>query len=203
MNIEQTRQVLTYIWSTHPSAPKLEGDGKTATIASYFRILYKYSIEDVLEAVDRVCRESAAFIPSAYEIEAKCTRHVDVEYYLPDEYHKVSQRLEDAERRRFAYEPAYYHAFKQRAELLGGQIFSFMSDDEKSELAAKVAPFDAVIEKYSDLDDECRQLRARKEELYNHASWEAYDAYDRTQAQLAHNDLCALGYERLALEGIV
>ena len=65
MNIEQTRQVLTYIWSTHPCAPKLEGDGKTATIASYFRILYKYSIEDVLEAVDRVCRESAAFIPSA------------------------------------------------------------------------------------------------------------------------------------------
>ena len=27
------------------------------------------------------------------------------------------------------------------------------------------------------------------------------NAYDRTQAQLAHNDLCSLGYERLALEG--
>lgn len=203
MNIEQTRQVMAYLWATHPSAPKYGDDDKARTIASYFRVLYKFDINDVLEAVDRVCRESSTFIPSAYEIEAKCTRHVDVEYYLPDEYHKVSQRLEDAERRRFAYEPAYYRAFKQRAELLGGQILSLMSDDEKSELAAKVAPFDTVIEKYSDLDDECRQLRARKEELYNHASWEAYDAYDRTQAQLAHNDLCALGYERLALEGIV
>lgn len=201
MNIEQTRQVLTYIWSTHPSAPKLEGDGKTATIASYFRILYKYSIEDVLEAVDRVCRESVTFIPSAYEIEAKCTRHVDVSAYLSMEYEMVSERLEEAEAQRLAYEPEYDRAFKQRAELLGGQIFSFMSDDEKSELAAKVAPFDAVMAKYSDLLDECRQLRARKEELYSRASWEAYDTYDRTQAQLAHKDLCSLGYERLALEG--
>ena len=148
-----------------------------------------------------MCRESATFIPSAYEIEAKCTKHVDVGPYLTDEYRTVSQRLADAEERRLAYEPAYDRAFKQRAELLGGQIFSFMSDDEKSELAAKVAPFDAVMAKYSDLLDECRQLRARKEELYNRASWEASDAYDRTQAQLAHNDLCALGYERLALEG--
>lgn len=201
MNIAQTRQVMAYLWATHPSAPKYIDDDKARTIASYFRVLYKYSIEDVLEAVDRVCRESATFIPSAYEIEAKCTRHVDVEYYLPDEYHKVLQRLEDAEKRRFAYEPAYDRAFKQRSELLGSQIYSFMSDDEKAELAAKVAPFEAVMAKYSDLLDECRQLRARKEELYNRASWEACDAYDRAQAQLAHNDLCSLGYERLALEG--
>jgi hypothetical protein len=68
-------------------------------------------------------------------------------------------------------------------------------------LAAKVAPFDEVIEQYYDMGSECRQLKARKEELYNRASWEAYDAYDRAQAQMAHNDLCALGYERLALEG--
>ena len=70
MNIAQTRQVMAYLWATHPSAPKYTDDDKARTIASYFRILYKFDINDVLEAVDRVCRESATFIPSAYEIEA-------------------------------------------------------------------------------------------------------------------------------------
>lgn len=201
MNIAQTRQVLTYIWSTHPSAPKLEGDGKTAIIASYFRILYRFDINDVLEAVDRVCRESVTFIPSAYEIEAKCTKHVDVGPYLTDEYCTVSQRLADAEVQRLAYEPDYDRAFKQRSELLCGQIYSLMSDSQKAELAAKVAPFEAVMAKYRDLLEECERLKDRKDELYHRASWEAYDEYDRAQAQLAHNDLCSLGYERLALEG--
>lgn len=201
MNIAQTRQVLTYIWSTHPSAPKLEGDGKTATIASYFRILYKYSIEDVLEAVDHVCRESATFIPSAYEIEAKCTRHVDVEAYLSREYEMISERLEEAEAQRLAYEPEYDRAFKARADLLNGQIFSFMSDEQKAELAAQIAPFETIIDKYHELSAESQRLRDRKDELYHRAEWEAYDAYDRTQSQLAHKDLCSLGYERLALEG--
>lgn len=201
MNISQTQQVLSYIWSTHPSAPKYSDEGKTRIIASYFRILYKYSIDDVLEAVDRVCRESSTFIPSAYEIEAKCTKHVDIEAYLSSEYELVLERLEKAEARRREFEPLYYSAFKQRSELLGNKIYSFMSDDEKAALATKVAPFEAVIAKYIDLLDECQQLKARKEELYNRASWEACDAYDRAQAQMAHNDLCALGYERLALEG--
>ena len=201
MNIAQTQQVLSYIWSTHPSAPKYSDEGKTRIIASYFRILYKYSIDDVLEAVDRVCRESATFIPSAYEIEAKCTKHVDIEAYLSSEYELVLERLEKAEARRREFEPLYDSAFKQRSELLGNKIYSFMSDDEKAALATKVAPFEAVIAKYSDLLDECQQLKARKEELYNRASWEACDAYDRAQAQMAHNDLCSLGYERLALGG--
>lgn len=201
MNIAQTQQVLSYIWSTHPSAPKYSDEGKTRIIASYFRILYKYSIDDVLEAVDRVCRESSTFIPSAYEIEAKCTKHVDIEAYLSSEYELVLERLEKAEARRREFEPLYDSAFKQRSELLGNKIYSFMSDDEKAALATKVAPFEAVIAKYSDLLDECQQLKARKEELYNRASWEACDAYDRAQAQMAHNDLCSLGYERLALGG--
>lgn len=201
MNIAQTRQVLTYLWATHPSAGKLDDDSKTAIIASYFRILYRFDINDVLEAVDRVCRESVTFIPSAYVIEAKCTKHVDVGPYLTDEYRTVSQRLADAEAQRLAYEPEYDRAFKQRSELLGNQIFSLMSDEQKAELAAKVAPFEAVMAKYSDLMDECRQLKDRMDELYHRASWEAYDAYDRAQSQMAHKDLCSLGYERLALEG--
>lgn len=195
MNIAQTRQVMAYLWATHPSAPKYTDDDKARTIASYFRVLHRYSIEDVLEAVDRVCRESPTFIPSAYEIEAKCTRHVDIEAYLSSEYVLVLERLEKAEARRREFEPLFESAFKQRSNLLGSL------DAEKAELAAKVAPFDEVIEQYHDMIDECRHLKARKEELYTRASLAANDDYDRAQAQLAHKDLCALGYERLALDG--
>lgn len=197
MNIAQTRQVMAYLWATHPSAPKYNDDDKARTIASYFRILYKFDINDVLEAVDSVCRESATFIPSAYEIEAKCTRRVDIEAYLSREYELVLERLEKAEARRREFKQIYDSAFKQRSNLLSGVIF----ESEKAELSEKIAPFDEVIEQYYDMIEECRHLKARKEELYNRASWEAYDAYDRAQVQLAHKDLCSLGYERLALEG--
>ena len=201
MNIAQTRHVMAYIWATHPSAPKYTDDDKVRTVASYFRVLYKYAIDDVMEAVDRFCHESPTFIPSAYEIEAKCHKRVDVERYLSDEYRDVERRLEDAEARRLAFVPEYDRAFKERADLFLGKIVELMTDEQKSELAAKAAPLDAVIERYYDLSEECRQIKARKDELYNRASWEAYDAYDRAQAQLAHNDLCSLGFERLALEG--
>lgn len=198
MNIAQTRQVLTYLWATHPSAGKLDEDSKTAIIASYFRILYRFDINDVLEAVDRVCRESVTFIPSAYEIEKRCTKNVDVSAYLSREYEMVSERLEESEAQRLAYEPEYDRAFKQRTELLSGQIFSFMSDEQKDELAAKTAPLEAAMDKYYELSAECQRLKDRRDELYYRAEWEAYDAYDRAQAQMAHKDLCSLGYERLA-----
>lgn len=201
MNIAQTQQVLSYIWSTHPSAPKYSDEGKTRIIASYFRVLYKYAVEDVLEAVDRVCHESPTFIPSAYEIEKRCEKRVDVERYLTDEYHGMAKKIDDAEQRRRAMELEYDTAFKARSELLSDVIWNLLEDDRKAELEAKLAPLNETINKYLELSDECRQLMARKEELYNRASWEAYDAYDRAQSQLAHNDLCSLGYERLALEG--
>ena len=202
MNIAHTRQVLTYIWATHPSSGKLDDDSKTAIIASYFRILYKYDIQDVLEAVDQVCRASATFIPSAYEIEAKCTKHVDVEAYLSREYEMVSERLEEAESRKREFELQYESAFAQRAQLLdGGVMLDLMSDDRRAQLENALAPLEATISQYYDMCEECRQLAARRDELYNRASWEAYDAYDRAQTQMAHKDLCSLGYERLALEG--
>ena len=130
MNIQQTQQVLSYIWSTHPSAPKYSEDGKMRTVAAYFRVLYQYSAEDVLEAVDRICRESPTFIPSAYEIEAKCTRHVDIEAYLSSEYELVLDRLEKAEARQREFEPLYDSAFRQRSNLLGVDIFNLMSDEK-------------------------------------------------------------------------
>ena len=200
MNISQTQQVLSYIWSTHPSAPKYSDDGKTRIIASYFRVLYKYSIDDVLDAVDRVCHESPTFIPSAYEIEKQCHKTVDVDMFLPPEFSGLAEEISHAERRMLEAEPSYNEAFRERSRLLGGVIWDFLSDERKTEMDAKVAPLNEAIENYHRLLDEFRRLKDRERELFNRAERAAYDDYDKTQTTLARNDLCQLGYGRLALE---
>ncbi|MBQ9396012.1 MAG: hypothetical protein IJU23_10960 [Proteobacteria bacterium] len=206
MNITQTRQVLSYIWSTHPSAPKYTGEDKVRTVAAYFRVLYQYSVEDVMEAVDRICRESPTFIPSAYEIEKRCTKHINVEAYLPREYEVLGDRLEDAEEKRLALKDDYQAAFCARTEIMREYGSKEFLDEAKQaarreEYREKCAPHEAVIEQYSEISDECGRLKARRDELLSRATWAAQDAYDKQQTQLAHKDLCSLGYDRLALEG--
>ncbi len=201
MNIAQTRQVMAYIWATHPSAPKYTDDDKVRTVASYFRVLYKYAIDDVMDAVDRFCHESPTFIPSAYEIEARCEKHVDISQFLPTEYFGLDRQLEVANAKRQAFEPQYDQAFKRRAEILNGVVYSMLPKNQREELDSQLAPLEVVICQYHTLCDECWQLKGHMEEIYRRATQDAFDAYDHTQAQLAHNDLCSLGFERLALEG--
>ena len=179
MNIAQTRQVMSYLWATHPGAPKYTDDDKARTIASYFRVLYKYSIEDVLDAVDRVCRKSATFIPSAYEIEAACHKRPNVAPFLPREYHEL-----DAQYKEFEF--CYY----QDLILARSKLELADTDAEKAECQRQ---FDGIRARM--------EIDERMHEIYNTALARATEAYDRAQAQLAHKDLCSLGYERLALEG--
>ena len=179
MNIAQTRQVMAYLWATHPSAPKYTDEDKARTIASYFRVLYKYAIEDVLDAVDRVCKKSPSFIPSAYEIETACYKSPNVEPFLPQEYHELDAQYKEFE---FCHYPDLILA-RSKLELAE-------TDDEKAECQRQ---FDGIRTRM--------EIEERMHEIYNTALARATEAYDRAQAQLAHNDLCSLGYERLALEG--
>lgn len=179
MNIEQTRQVMSYIWATHPSAPKYTDNDKVRTIASYFRVLYGYSLEDVLDAVDRVCKQSPSFIPSAYEIEAACHKSADVDAFLPKEYHEL-----DAQYKEYAY--CYYQdLILARNEI---ELATTYADRDKAQ-----ARFDGIKARMA--------IEEKMNELYKQASYDAEEAYDRAQAQLAHNDLCSLGYKRLAMIG--
>ena len=205
MNIAQTRQVMAYIWATHPSAPKYTDDDKARTVASYFRVLCKYSVDDVMAAVDIICRESPTFIPSAYEIEKKCTKTVKVDAFLPREYYEVMDRLDDADNRRAILCAEYEAAFRERDKIMREYASVSFADETRQnerleEYRQKCAPFETVIDRYCEMSAECRHLKERLNELYYRATWAAQDAYDREQSQLAHNDLCALGYERLALE---
>ena len=201
MNIAQTKQILSYIWSTHPSAPKYSDEGKTRIIASYFRVLYKYSVNDVLAAIDAVCADKPTFIPSAYEIEAKCEKSVYVDAYLPRKYHELAKSLHHHEQIRAALEPKYAEAFAARARILHDTIFALLDDEQREALRAQIEPYEIIISEYTDAAESCRDLKKQMEDLYIQATWKAYDDYDREQAQLAQHDLTAIDNRMNALEG--
>lgn len=199
MNIAQTRQVMAYIWSTHPSAPKYSNDDKVRTVAAYFRVLYKYALSDVLAAVDAVCLENPTFTPSAYEIEAKCEKRVNVDYYLPEQYHTLGRMIHDMEQIRDSKEAKYLEAFDERARILDGVTLSMLCDAEKEQVRAQLEPLEQTINEFINILTGLEELKRGREDLYIQATWKAYEDYDRKQAQLAQNDLTAI--ENRALGG--
>lgn len=93
MNINECRQCLSYIYSTHPNAPTLTKEDKTRMVAAYFRVLYKYTLNDVLSAIDRFCQDKPSYIPTAYEIESRVVKTLDIERFLPAEYWQLDKEL--------------------------------------------------------------------------------------------------------------
>ena len=179
MNIEQTRQIMSYLWATHPNAPKYTNDDKVRTIAAYFRVLYRYDLNDVLDAVDRICRESPTFIPSAYEIEKACRKTFNSDTYLPPEYYDLDAQY--AEFRLCTYD-----------DIIAArcQMESAQTDDERNAARARL---DGIARR--------REIESQMRKLRDDAEWHAERDYDRAQEAAASSDLRALGYTRLALEG--
>lgn len=179
MNLSQTRQVLSYLWTTHPSAPKLTDDDKMRSVASYFRVLYRFAIDDVLDAVDKACRKSPSFVPSAYEIEAECAKNPNVEPYLPREYYELDEQFKE-------YACCYY----QDLYLAQSQRDLAETDEEREKCQKRVDGIRARMD-----------IEVRMHDIYDRALSKAINDYDRQQADNASHDLRMLGYERLALEG--
>lgn len=82
MNIRQTAQILAYIASTHPNYPRYTDEDKQRVVMAYFRLLWPYSITDVMEAVDKASRKSRPYPPGAYDIEAEITPHYETDKYI-------------------------------------------------------------------------------------------------------------------------
>lgn len=201
MNISQTRQILAYLWASHPGAPRYTDDDKMRTIAAFFRVLYGFSVDDVLKAVDAVCGDKPTYIPSAYEVLAKCKKSIDVDAYLPHEYHDLSKALHIEEKHRDLLYPDYQKALKERGDVLGQYIISLLSEEQKTALNATIKPYDDIIEEYMDSLSLCRELRKKMEDLYISATWTAHEDYDTREARLAHKDLKEISDDLKALEG--
>lgn len=99
MTIDETKKVLSFLYSCFPSAPRLARDDKDRMILSFFRVLYKYAQRDVINAIIDTCKKSKGFIPSVYDIAKNIVITPAVDYsdvyqtererYLDDKYDYV------------------------------------------------------------------------------------------------------------------
>lgn len=95
MNLAQTCQVLSYLAATHPNFPKYTPEDKQRVAVSYFRILYRFSLPDVLDAVDAACRRARPFLPCVYDIEHEVAPTLHYEKYLTAEYYDLERELNE------------------------------------------------------------------------------------------------------------
>lgn len=172
MNIDQTRQVLSYLWATHPNAPKLTANDKTRTIAAFFRVLYKFTQSDVLNAVDKACERAPSYIPSAYEIAGVCVKTCDTDQFLPDEYKALAKENEGN----------FYREYELRNAL--NALKQARSEDERAACEEKYNTISAWIDR-----DE------RMSELFRRAAEAAEKYYDASCMSEARADLCNLRLE--------
>ena len=108
MDINETKQALSYIYSTHLNAPKLSADDKKRVVMSYFRVLYKYSLHDVLCGIDKASGTDKGFVPTPYDIEKCIDISINPDLFLPDEYFTLDS--ECAEYKGVSLPALYYQA---------------------------------------------------------------------------------------------
>ena len=170
MNINETRHALSYLYSTHPHAPTLNPGDKTRMVYAFFRVLYKYSLNDVIDGIDRACEKSTQFIPSAYEIERNVEKSIDITQFLPEEYNEIIEKLGN-----YRYENLYDRLYKvvRKARAV---------DDETEK---KRLEYEAEkIQSFIDLNERANSMMI--------AESKALTDYDNMQTTIAAGDLIQL-----------
>lgn len=93
MNLRETQQILTMLWSLYPNAPKLSKDDKSVMAMAWLAIFYEYNREDVWHAVKRCITDEPRFVPTAPEILKRCEKTLNISQYLPQEYWELMQQV--------------------------------------------------------------------------------------------------------------
>lgn len=78
MKLQDAATLVAFLWGTHPNAPRQTQDERDNTIAAYFYALWDYSIQDAMAGAHAACIERPGFVPTAYEIRAKCVKTYDM-----------------------------------------------------------------------------------------------------------------------------
>ncbi len=178
MNIEDTRNFLTMLWSLFPNAPKSSPDEKRATVAAWFCVLHEYTISDAWNAAQEVLREKPTFIPTAFEILNRCRKTVNPEDFVCSEY-------KDLESKYIGSTKIYQNRNNYDYELsclyreLDGE-----TDDEK------IAVLNTRIRQNIDQ----RFIERRLLELYHEAHITAEAMYDQREKARYSADFKSLGF---------
>lgn len=94
MNLRETKQLLTMLWSMYPNAPKLSKEDKEIMAMAWLTCLYEYSLEDVWKAVKKCVEREPRFIPTAPEVQKRTEKDYKVEKYLTQEYEDLNRLID-------------------------------------------------------------------------------------------------------------
>lgn len=94
MNLRETQQLLTMLWSMYPNAPKLSREDKEVMAVAWLGLMYEFSLEDVWKAVRQCFEHEPRFIPTAPEVLKRCSKDYKIERYLPPEYEKLCGKVD-------------------------------------------------------------------------------------------------------------
>jgi hypothetical protein len=211
MNISQTQDLLSWLWSKFPNGKTLSADDKRSTVVAYFDELWQYSLEDVIAAARKALSAQPHFVPSAPEIAHYCTKTIDYQKYLPREYAQLEKALADVESRINAFQfyqtdEAVLHEFNMHVCCYPGNLTPELQK-ERDELQAKrdaeFSKSEASFAENDRLRAACDVISNQMAEMMSQAYDKACRAYTDTQRKLAIPDLKKLGIpqSQLALEG--
>lgn len=161
MNLRETKQLLTMLWSMYPNAPKLSRDDKEVMAMAWVGLMYEFALEDVWKAVKQCFEREPRYIPTAPEVLSKCTKDYKTERFLPKEYEELEETIDRSWAATVNRESIYKQLSQKDVESL---------DDEQKSLYNKV-----VKERETD-----RRLDKMWDEAYNTARV-AYEQAERAK----------------------
>ena len=145
MTISDTKKVLAFLYSCYPAAPSLAREDKDRMILSFFRVLYKYRTDDVLNAIVECCKDSPKYIPSVFSIESK------IKISTPDNID-----LLESEREKYLYR-------KFRFINVFGEIKTCEDSEKRAEMIEFLSIFPAI-------QTHIKQAQASAEQAYYDAN---------------------------------
>lgn len=178
MNLRETQQLLTMLWSMYPNAPKLTRDDKEVMATAWLGLMFEYSIEDVWKAVKQCFEHEPRFLPTAPEVLKRCSKDYKIERYLPTEYEELCQKVDltmNAEIRRDNMETALRRRQREKGEL----------DDEEQQMLETIEKEKSII----------KQI----DQIWNEASNTARIAYEQTERAKLADDGTAKRLKALAI----
>lgn len=93
MNLRETQQLLSMLWSLYPNAPKLSREDKEMMAFAWLGMFYEYSLADVWKAVRKCFEHETRFVPTAPDVLKYCQKEYQIERYLPSEYAELRAEL--------------------------------------------------------------------------------------------------------------
>lgn len=125
MNLRETQQLLTMLWSMYPNAPNLSKEDKEVMATAWLGIMWEYSLEDVWKAVKQCFEHEPRFVPTAPEVLKRCSKTYNIELYLPPEYETLCRRVDltmDAEIDRNNQERSLVQRQKEKGGLTAKEL---------------------------------------------------------------------------------